>query len=125
MASPNAEKVALDVIKAVSNGKLANKQKITEANGYSKKSARAQKAVRTKTYQKTIRPVVDGIAEEIEKIKIELKSRDISEERYNDLVRSMDLLIKNYQLLTGGNTETIGVLPILGGITQNEDNKEG
>lgn len=35
----------------------------------------------------------------------ELKARDISEERYADVIKAVDTLTKNHQLLTGGETE--------------------
>ncbi len=35
----------------------------------------------------------------------ELKSRNLSEEKYADVVKGIDTFTKNHQLLTGGSTE--------------------
>lgn len=105
MASPNAENVAKEVIKLVRSGKIVNFQKIQKKNGYSDKSCKAMKAKQTKTYKRTIEPITDGLWREINRIKNELESRDLSEEKYKELVESLDKLVKNYQLLSGGATE--------------------
>lgn len=109
MSSENAKAVAREVITKVRSGKKVNLQEIQQNHGYSKWSAKAMKGTRNETFKKETKPLSDGLAKEIERIKLEMASRDISEERYETLTRSLDILIKNYQLITGGATERQGI----------------
>ena len=108
--SENAKKVALDVIKAVSQGKRANKRKIQMANGYTLQSAISNKAIRTNTYKETIANTLERMEKERTRLLIELASRDISTERYSTIIDAMDKLTKNSQLLGGKATENVATL---------------
>ena len=81
--------------------------------GYSKNtSLQPYKITRGKTYQKLTRPLLDGLQEEINAIKNAMALKDKNEEEYRVLAYSMDILTKNYQLLSGGATERqVFVLP--------------
>ena len=105
MASLNAEAVAKDVIETVRKGKKVNFQKLQKKHGYTDASARAMKVKKTKTFQKRIAPLVDRLKSEIDRIQLEMSNRDITDEKYIELAKVMDIYIKNYQLFTGGDTE--------------------
>jgi len=109
MSSENAKAVAKEVITRVRNGKKINFQEIQQNHGYSKSSAVAMKGTRNDTYKEAVKPLSDGLAKEIEKIKLEMSLRDISDEKYKDLADVLDKLVKNYQLVTGGATERQGI----------------
>ena len=120
MASINAEAVAKTVIKKVRKGEKVVLGDIIEKQGYAPSISTAPtKVTRTKSYQRVIRPLAEGISDEIEKIKEEMTSRDISLERYETLANVMDKLVKNHQLLTGGATENI----VLGRLSEEDQAK--
>jgi len=105
MASENAKVVAQKVITKVRKGEKVILGELIRESGYSEGiSKQPSRVTKQDSFQKEIKPLADGLDKEIERIKKELANRDISEEKYNDLTRSMDLLIKNHQLLTGGKT---------------------
>lgn len=112
MGSIAAAEVAKEVIATVRKGKIPNKLKIQQKHGYTEMSARASKAIRTKTYKKTIYPIAKRIAEERERA-IEALPGLIGKAKYRDAIDAIDKLTKNHQLLTGGATENIAVKPIL------------
>lgn len=106
MASKNAEIVAKKVSENIRKGKKIVLGEIIEQSGYSESTSRSpQRVTETKTFKKAIEPLTDGLWREINRIKKELESRDLTEEKYKEMVESMDKLIKNYQLLSGGATE--------------------
>lgn len=106
--SINAEAVAKDVIEAVRKGQKVNLQKIQQKHGYTAKSAKSMKAKRTKTYQR----IMNDFAKELEKERARaasLLSKRIGKAKYRDLIDAIDKLTKNHQLLTGGDTERLGL----------------
>lgn len=110
MSSENAKLVARKVSETIRKGKRVNLGNIIKESGYSEITSKSPTLVtKTKTYQKEIRPLAQGIDREIERIKKELATRVLSDERYETLTRAMDILIKNHQLLTGGETERVGI----------------
>lgn len=108
MGSIAAEEVAKEVIDTVRRGKIPNRSKISIKHGYSPQSAKASKAVRTKTYQDTIKPFVQKLEEERERAINDLKGK-IGKAKYRDLVDAIDKLTKNHQLLTGGATSNVAI----------------
>lgn len=58
-----------------------------------------------------VREGLSDVAKSLEKertrILNELAVKDLSEEKYKDLVDSMDKITKNHQLMTGGETEKV------------------
>ncbi len=109
MSSENAKKVALDVIDAVIKGKRACKEEITQKNGYTKQSARAQKAVRTKTYKETIRPFLERLTEHRDKVIMAMEKKNLNKEQYKILTDSLNKINHDIQLLGGKETENIKV----------------
>lgn len=106
MASKNAELVAKDVIQTIRNGKKINLGKIIKNRGYSHYVSKAPSVVtRTKSYKSAIKSTVEMLKDEIARIQAELLTRNLSTEEYTDLTRSLDLLVKNAQLLGGKATE--------------------
>jgi len=105
MASENAKAVAQEVIERVRKGEKVNFQEIQQNHGYSEASAKSMKAKETDTYQKEIKPLVDRLKDEIDRIQLEMSSRDLTPEKLRDLSDILDKYVKNYQLLSGGATE--------------------
>lgn len=54
-------------------------------------------------------PIIEQLKEEIQRLVNELKLRDLTKEEYSNVVRAIDVLQKQVQLLSGGKTENIGV----------------
>lgn len=105
-----AQEVAKEVLIKVRNGKRPNMQEIQQKYGYSKQSARAMKAKRTETFKKITKPIVEEMEKERNRLLQALASKDLTLERYRDLIDGVDKLTKNMQLLTGGATENVAVL---------------
>lgn len=106
MASINALQAAKKVSEAVRKGKKVFIGEILREVGYSDQTSKSpQRVTETKTYKKAMGNIIDGIAEEIERIKKAMSRKDLDAERYRDLSEVMDKLIKNQQLLSGGDTE--------------------
>jgi hypothetical protein len=103
MPSESAKAVAQEVIATVRNGKIPNKQVIQQKHGYSKSSARAMKATRTKAYQEEIQPIVDVMIAERDAALEEAKKKR-GKANYRDLVDASAKLTKDIQLLSGGKT---------------------
>jgi len=104
--SPNAKAVARDAISMVSKGQKVNFQEIQKRHGYSHKSARSMKAIRTKTYQREIKPLLERL-EEARNDALNRLPKKIGSARYRDLMDGVDKLTKNIQLLSGKPTENI------------------
>lgn len=110
MASENAKKVAHEVLETVRKGKRVNKGDIIERNGYSKTTATVPSQVtNTKSYQSVINPFLKKLEKERDRILMEISIKDLDKERHSDLVRSLDTITKNVQLLSGKETERAGV----------------
>ena len=109
MASEAGRQVALDVIEAVRKGEIPNKQEIQKRHGYSPKSAKSMKALETITYKETISPVVNSYEKIRGKILKELETRDITDEKFNELSSALKNTTHDIQLLSGGKTENIGI----------------
>ncbi len=106
MASINAEKVATRVLETLGRGEKVILGKIVLESGYSyKMSLNPKEVTKGKTYKNIMRPIIEGIQEEIERTKLEIANKDLTKVQYDSLVRGLDTLIKNYQLLSGGVTE--------------------
>jgi hypothetical protein len=107
--SKNAEAVAKEVIEKVRKGKKVYVGEIMENHGYSKSTAKTCKVKKTKSYQKVIKPFVDLLIEERDRAVNELGNKNLDDVSYKDLTAVIDTLTKNIQLLSGGNTERIGI----------------
>ena len=108
MQSENAKAVAQDVIKAVGKGRKVVLGKIIEKHGYKKSIAKSPKKVTdTQSYKDEIEPFLDGLIKERQRILTAIKGKDLNNVQYEGLTRSLDLLTKNIQLLSGGATERV------------------
>ena len=111
MAVENPKTVAKKISENLRRGKKIVLGDILEEVGYSKSVCKApQNVTNTKAFKKAIKPLAEGLDREIERIKRELSTRDLSKEKYAELTRSLDILIKNHQLLNGGETERSGIV---------------
>jgi hypothetical protein len=106
MASNNAALVAHKVAEDIGKGKLINLGKIMRETGYKKStSLTPQRVTNTKTYKKLAIPLIDGLQEEITRIKKAMAEKNLANEDYRVLIYALDTATKNYQLLSGGATE--------------------
>ncbi len=117
MGSINAQVVAQKVSEKLRTGKLVKYGEILLDTGYSKSVSRRPKIVtETDAYKKALKveqlPLIEGLQHEITRIKLAIQSKDLKREEYRTLIGSLDILTKNYQLLSGGATERqVFVLP--------------
>lgn len=109
MATQKQQKLINLIVANLGNVKETKtmKELMLEA-GYSKsQSTNPYQILESETIQEGIQPFVDKLLRERERIMDELAQRDISDERYKDMVDSMDKFTKNAQLLSGGHTENV------------------
>ncbi len=99
--------VAKEVIERVNRGEKVNLKEIQVRKGYSLSSAIAHKAVKTKSYQSLVLPVVSQLEEIRQKTLNALSKKDLDQEKYRDLIVGVDTLTKNTQLLSGKATENV------------------
>lgn len=117
MGSLNAQSVARKVSENISKGKRVILADVLKDSGYSHSVTRRPSTItNTKSFKQAFaveqRPILEGLQEQINKIKDAIARKDIDDEEYRILVASLDVLIKNYQLLSGGATERqVFVLP--------------
>jgi hypothetical protein len=111
MASEDAKNVARDVLESVGKGRKTVLGKIIKKNGYAQNTADSPKQVtETKSYKEIINPVVNKWIRERDRLTKELRSRDLTGERYETVIKSIDIITKNIQLLSGGDTEKVKVV---------------
>ncbi len=117
MGSIKAQRVAIKVSENLRNGKPTNYGAIMREAGYSKQTSLRPKLVtETQAYKTALatenKPLIEGLQEEITRIKGALASKNLKHEEYRTLVGSLDILVSNYQLLSGGATSReVFVLP--------------
>lgn len=104
--SERARAVAREVIKQVERGGKSFITTIAPKKGYSKRTAASGKIQKTKSYQSVIKPLLVRLEEERDAIIKRLK-KTRSKAKYRDLIDGFDKITKNYQLLSGGNTERV------------------
>lgn len=105
--SLNALNVANEVIANLKSGKKINLQKISVSKGYSINSAKAQKAVQTKTYQEALTPVIELMKRVHNKAIMSLDKRNLDKERIDSVVNVAKQMVHDGQLLSGKSTENI------------------
>jgi len=90
--------------------------------GYSPNTARTpKKLTTTKAFQKAVKPLLTKLDEQINKIADELAVKDLTTVQHESLARSMDILIKNKQLLSGGATERVFNIEVSEAIVKKND----
>lgn len=110
MSSINAKKVAKEVSENLGKGKKVILGEILRKNGYSESTSLTPSNVtETKSYKEVVNPIIDRWIDERDRLTNELSKRDLSKERYETIMKSVDLITKNIQLLSGGKTENIGI----------------
>ena len=105
--SENARAVAKEVIETIRKGEKVNFQIIQKKHGYSDTSAKSMKAKEALSYQKEMKPIKDELNDERDRLIKAIKKKDLSKLQYESAVRSLDILTKNIQLLSGKPTENI------------------
>ncbi len=123
MASENAKAVAQEVLETIGNGKKPSVLKIAPKHGYAVTTAGSGQIQKTKTYQKAIRPLLERLNDERDKI-IEGLKKTRSKAKYRDLIDGLDKITKNIQLLSGKSTENVFVIQISKEIAQKNDINE-
>lgn len=117
MGAINPQRVAAKVSQTIREGKLVDLEDIIVSCGYSATTAkRSGMVTNTKAYKQAMaiehRPLLEGIQAEINRIKLAISKKDLSQEDTRTLVYAMDIMTKNFQLLSGGATERqVFVLP--------------
>lgn len=117
MGSLDAQRAALEVSETIARGKKVQIGKILKKVGYADSVSKKPSLVtNTKSYKTALalesRPLIDGIQREINRIKEAISVKDWKKEDVRVLIGSLDILVKNYQLLSGGATERqVFVLP--------------
>ena len=107
MASDRAEQTAYDVIKNLRKPTIT-KGKILKANGYADSVTKHPDIVtKTKSYQKVARPFLKRLEGLRDKIISEMEAKDITQERFTELGRTLKDITHDIQLLSGGETERI------------------
>lgn len=106
MATPKQEKLVTLLIENYGAAKPRSLGDLMLEAGYSEASAHNPKLI---LEGEAVQVGIKDAANRIEQIRnnalAELEARDVSEERYSDVVKAVDLLTKNHQLLSGGETE--------------------
>lgn len=110
MGSINAKNVAKDVSETIRKGKKVILGDIIKKNGYSESTSESpQRVTETNSYKEEIKPIVSRWEQERDRLTSELEKRDLSKERYETVIKSIDIVTKNIQLLSGGKTENVGL----------------
>ena len=113
MGSINAQRFAHKVSEKVRSNELVNMGEIARNVGYAKStSLHPERITKTKTYKKLAKPLLDRIDDEISEVQAAMSKKDKNNEDYRVLAYSLDMLVKNKQLLSGGITSlNVFVLP--------------
>lgn len=117
MGSITAQQAAAKVSETIRKGKQVKIGKILREVGYSDATANSPTIVtKTDSFQKALAvesvPLIKGLQEEITRIKAAMARKNLDNEEYRVLAGSLDIMTRNYQLLSGGATERqVFVLP--------------
>ena len=110
MASEKAKLAGKKVTEMLGKGKAPVLGKVLREVGYSESTSETPQSVtNTKSYQDEVNPFLEKLEKERNRILNEISVKDLSEEKHTDLVRSLDTVTKNVQLLSGKETERAGV----------------
>jgi len=111
--SLNAKKVAQDIAKSVGDGQLINVYEVQKNAGYSHQSAKAHKALKTKTfiqefakYEDVLRPKLEDLSQGLAD-KIFVKMQEDNKNTMRDYAYTFDLLNKHINLMQGKSTEIV------------------
>lgn len=107
MATPKQEKLIKIVLENLGSlDKTKTLGEMLKEAGYSEAMQKnPQMVFESQTIKDGLASVIDDLELLRKQALDELKARDISKERYSDIVKGIDTFTKNHQLLTGGDTE--------------------
>jgi len=106
MASENAKAVAREVSENIRRGKKVILGDIISKR-YSKATSKSPQIVtKTKSYQNEMKPIVEQMERERQRVISAMGEKDLTKVQYGELSRANDTLTKNIQLLSGGKTES-------------------
>ena len=106
MASENAKAVARDVSENLRKNKKVILGRIIKKRGYAKTTSEKPKIVTgTISYQEEIKPILEQMEKERQRVMLAMRERNLTEVQYGELNRTLDTLTKNIQLLSGGATD--------------------
>lgn len=109
MESENAKAVAREVIEKITAGEKVSVGKIAVAHGYAKSmETHPEKIKNTESYQKEIRPFVDKLISNRNRA-VQKLNKTIDKATYRDLISAIDTFTKNIQLLSGKETDKVGL----------------
>ena len=113
----NPQRFAKKISESISQGKLVNQGVIAREIGYSLQTSQApQRITETKAYKEAMerykKPLLERLDDNINKTELALSKKNLNKEDTRTLVGSLDILIKNKHLLSGGITSlNVFVLP--------------
>lgn len=111
MASIAAKKVGERVLESIGKGERPILGQIAREVGYSDNTADNPKLItETESYQSVVNPVLERMERERNRLLLALSEKDLTNERYRDMMEAVDKLTKNIQLLNGGATERHGLI---------------
>ncbi len=106
MATPKQEKLVTLLLENYGRPDTRPLGELLLEAGYSENSAKNPKLIiEGKEVQEALSLVADDLDHLRQRAINELKARDIEKEPYRDVIKAVDILTKNHQLLTGGETE--------------------
>jgi hypothetical protein len=113
MASLNVQRAVSKISEKVKKGEKVVYGQIMKEVGYSNSVCKhPQKLHTTKTYRRLMKPLLERLQDQIDSIVDAMNGKDKTQEDFRVLAYSLDVLVKNQQLLSGGATERkVFVLP--------------
>jgi len=114
MGSINATVFAQKVSGSLRANKIVNKRKLALEAGYAPSVAdKPSMITKTKSYKVAFalenKQILENIDKDIAKAQEALSRKNLDKEEYKTIIQSLDTLIKNKQLLSGGATANVGV----------------
>lgn len=113
--SYKALNVANELIRKIEQKKPINLKQIAVSQGYSMKSAIAQKPYQTDTFRDAITPVIDKMRVIHNKALDNLVQRNFKKERMDSVINAAKQMVHDTQLLQGKSTENIATQVVMYG----------
>ena len=109
MSSVNAENVGLEVLETLGKEEKVKLGAIALRNGYAPNTAKNPKNItETKSYKRVVTPFLTRLIKHRDKL-LRRMEETIDDAEYNDLSNSLDKVVKNIQLLSGGATQNVDI----------------
>ena len=104
--SPNQSGVIRDTLKDLSDGKIVNKGKILEKNGYAPYTQKTPQIVYdSKAVKQALEPFLEGLDDARRRALKHLTDKKLEKSSGRDLAYILHNITQDHQLLTGGDTE--------------------